>query len=352
MGSPVFRRVLTGLLLLIATTIFGVMWMAGGVQSPRRFPNLVEHLSGEAKTSTSGLSVVSWNIAWGYGWGSEGSGGAKERAHFDRSIAAVAEILKKVDADVVLLQEVDFRSTRSHKIDQARTLAAQAGYPFVVRAESWRANWVPFPYWPIQDHFGRMSSGGAILSRYPLSDAEVVLFEKPGNNPFWYNLFYLFRYAQTARAILPGRTVTLVNTHLEAFDRENREAQARELSAQIRPAARQGSVIVGGDLNSVPPESTVKSGYEDEPESSHEDERTVSILRSTPGLADALSVESFLRAEEAAFTFPAHAPNRKLDFVFGSEDLEVLETRVVREAGTISDHLPIFARFGFPEPEL
>lgn len=347
MGSPFLRRVLMALLLLVAAIIVGLVWMAGGVQSPRRFPTRVERVRAQPKTGTAGLSVVSWNIAWAYGWGSEGRGAAKAPDHFERTLTRIAETLEALDADVVLLQEVDFRSTRSHHTDQARALAERAGYPFIARAESWRANWVPFPYWPIRNQFGRMSSGGAILSRYPMSDAEVILFDKPSSNPFWYNLFYLFRYVQTARLILPDRSVTLVNTHLEAFDRPTREMQAQRIVEIVRSALQTGPLVLGGDLNSVPPESTTRGGYEDEPETEHGGEHTISMIRSIGGVADTVPAATFSKDEKSFFTFPAHAPNRKLDFLFGSEDLRVVEARTGREAGSASDHLPVLARFAF-----
>ena len=347
MSSRFFRRVLTLFLLFVAGAILAIMWMAGGVQTARKMPTVVEHIQGHVRTGTSGLSIVSWNIAWGYGWGSEGSGAPRSRDHFEQRLTEIASVLKKIDADIVLLQEVDFDSTRSHGIDQARYLALKTGYPFIVRAESWRANWVPFPYWPIRNHFGRMHSGGAILSHYPLTNAEAVLFEKPAKNPFWYNLFYLFRYAQTARVVLPGRTVNLINTHLEAFDRPNREGQAERLVQIALIALKEGSLIIGGDFNSVPPEATIQGGYEDEPESRHDGDRTIVTVRAIDGLSDSLPSKTYLENESAFFTFPAHAPNRKLDFVFGSDDLRVVEARTIQEAGDASDHLPIFTRFKF-----
>lgn len=51
-------------------------------------------------------------------------------------------------------------------------------------------------------------------------------------------------------ATLDGRRFRLLNTHLEAFLAQTRQAQAKELIATGGPARRKGTVILVGDLNS------------------------------------------------------------------------------------------------------
>lgn len=336
------------LFLLALLALFAlIVWMADGIQTPHGFDAPVERLQGvEARTSTrSGeLRALTFNIAWGYGWGSEGSGSAKDAEHFERTLDKLAEVISALDPDVVLLQEVDFGSTRSHHVDQAAVLARKARLPYVARAESWRANWVPFPYWPPRDQFGEMSSGGAIISRFPIRSNRVELLPKPSTNPFWYNLFYLFRYYQTAEIDLGEESARVINAHLEAFDRANREKQATQL-ANVLAAVDDEHVIFGGDLNSVPEEATLRAAYPDEPSADHREDRTVALIRAVDGLQDTVPPKTFSTKESDWLTFPAHAPNRKLDYLFHSPDLGLIEVRVVTEAGTYSDHLPLFARF-------
>ena len=342
------RRVfafLAGFLLLLSLAL---LWMAGGFQRPRTFtspPARLADVEPRARTSTDAatLNVVVWNIAWGYGWGSEGRGKARPREHFEQSMVRLAEGIAKLDADLVLLQEVDFDSTRSHRFDQAEAIARRAGLPYVARAVSWEANWVPFPYWPPSEHFGHMRSGGAILSRHPLGESVVELLEKPAKNPFWYNAFYLFRFVQRSEVEIGERTLTVFNTHLDAFSTENRERQARHVTRQLA-AKDNGSTRFGGDLNAVPPESSLQHGYEDEPETDHRRDTPVTLVREVPGLRDTVPPEVFGTSQERYLTVPAHAPSRKLDYLFVGEGFDVLEVRVATEVGDVSDHLPLFVR--------
>lgn len=324
-----------------------ILWMAGGVQRPRITRPAPVHLSDVATATIARdrtLSVVTWNIAWGYGRGSEGTGQAKSAEHFERTLEAMGQVLKQAEADVVLLQEVDFDSARSHHVDQAEVLARAAGLPYVAKAVSWEAGYVPFPYWPPADQFGAMQSGGAILSRYPIESHRVETVDKPAANPWWYNLFYLFRYHQQVEIQAPFGSVLAVNLHTDAFDQENRVAHAKRLADQLSGALTPESVV-GGDFNTVPPEASERSGYEDEPETDHSDDPTLGFIRGLSGLVDTVPADLYIANESAWFTFPADAPNRKLDHLFHGAGLEVIDVEVLRgEATELSDHLPIYTR--------
>ncbi len=335
---------LAALATLAAALAALLVWLAGGVQRPRRFEAPVEALPGvTARPARAGeLRGVVWNVAWGYGRGSEGKGPRRPRAHFDAALARIGDVLAALDPDLALLQEVDLGAHRSHGVDQARAIAARAGLPHLARAESWTARWVPFPPWPPRDQFGAMRSGGAILSRFPLRAHRVELLPKPATNPAWYNLFYLFRYVQEVEAELPSGPLAVTNVHLEAFDVPCRRAQARALATRLE--AGPPRAVAGGDLNAVPPEAPVRHGYPDEPGADHRDDDTLAVLRAVPGLHDSVPEAALLAAPAAFHTFPAWAPTRMLDHLLAGEALEVLEARVVREAGEVSDHLPLLVR--------
>ncbi|MEO1233288.1 MAG: endonuclease/exonuclease/phosphatase family protein [Myxococcota bacterium] len=333
--------ILLALLVLFAIAI--VLWMAGGVQRPKvTQPSVLElpGVSPRPRTATRGpedLVVVTWNIAWG----SVGSGGAKPKEHFDRTLEEMGRVLRSFDPDVVLLQEVDFDCDRSHRQDQAEALARTVELPFVAKAVSWEAPYIPFPYWPPEDHFGTMRSGGAILSRFPLADHRVQTVAKPDENPWWYNLFYLFRYYQQATLQMASGPVRLFNLHTDAFSQENRIQQARIVAEQVSRELLPRTVV-GGDFNTVPPEATQRSGYADEPDNSHVDDPTLEIIRGVQGLVDTVPGPAYLENEEAWFTFPAHEPNRKLDYLMYGAGYRVVSVEVPRGlAGDLSDHLPL-----------
>lgn len=334
-------------LVLLAVTGL-VLWMSRGIQTPEITEPSVIRLPGVTTSSAAPslpLTVVSWNVSWGYGWGSEGAGGAKPEAHFERTIARMGEVLKSLDADIVLLQELDFDSTRSHHVDQAERLAQLAGLPYVTKALSWDKRWVPFPYWPPSAHFGTVRSGGAILSRFPLGATRVETVEKPSDQAFLYRLFYLFRYHQEATADTPWGEVSILNTHVDAFHRENRVAHARKIAARLNETLTP-LAIVGGDLNTVPAEAERRSAYPDEPKTSHVDDPTLELLRGVPGLVDAVPGPVYAADEAKFFTFPAHEPNRMLDHLLVGAGWKVERAWVPRELSeeALSDHLPLVLR--------
>jgi endonuclease/exonuclease/phosphatase family metal-dependent hydrolase len=353
----IIKRVLFSIFIIAGLGFLTIVWMASGFQPPRSFDERPIHLGDvqpRASTSSSAdtLTVLTYNIAWGYGWGSEGQGKAKPKEHFELSIQRLAEVIKKVDADIVLLQEVDFSSTRSHHIEEASAIARASGMPYVAVALSWNANWVPFPYWPPKDQFGEMRSGGAILSRHPITINHVDLLPKPAANAWWYNLFYLFRFLQRVSIDLPdGRRVQVFNTHIEAFNEANRVEHAEWIRRTIQQSMTP-STIFGGDFNTVPPESKRKSDYPDETatKTEHTKDTTLDVMRSIHGLKDVIPPEEFSAHQDRYFTFPAHAPNRKIDYIFIGGAFDLIEARVVTEAGDVSDHLPLVARLRLRAP--
>ena len=108
---------------------------------------------------------------------------------------------------------------------------------------------------------------------------------------------------------------------------------------------------IGADLNTVPPESTMRSGYPAEPKTDHADDVTLARLRAVDGWQEALTEDAYLADEASYFTFPAHAPNRKLDYLFTGTGYEVVDFHVLKDAGDVSDHLPIFAELRVKTPE-
>lgn len=327
-----------------------LLWMAGGLQSETtKAAQVIDHAPGSpAPVATSTLTVMSWNIAWGFGWGSEGSQkptGKKGKAEITAALERIGAAIRAQNADIVLLQEVDFDSKRSFHIDQAAILARASGLRYFAPAVSWRANYIPFPYWPISAHFGPMKSGGGILSRYPIAANEVQLLPKPPKNLFIYNWFYLFRYLQRAEIEVGERRLEVFNMHLDAFHQDNREAQAAIVVGRAQKSQSK-LVIVGGDLNTVPPESPLLFDYPDEPQTDHRADQTLARFRALPGFNSAVDIERFRAKPSDYFTFPAHEPNRTLDHLFFSPGLKVLEAKVPREVGDPSDHLPLVARVG------
>jgi len=338
------------ILLILAALIVGLFyWASGGSQKPETTEySEIDYGSGSAEvpTDTKKLTLLTWNLSWAYGFGSEGISGysPKTKDEMADRLNKIGLAIKDSGADIVLLQEIDFDSSRSYHVDQLKDLAKITGLRYGAKVVSWKANYVPFPYWPISSQFGAINSGGVVLSRYPLSDNVVTLYPKPESNAWYYNAFYLFRYSEQVSIKFGDKNITVINNHLEAYDKQNREEQAQLLSDSVKNL-KSDIVIVGGDMNTVPPEAVTKYGFPDGPDD-YRDDTTLDILRKMSGLKEVIPIEDYTKNESAYFTFPSFKPNRRLDYLFVPENAVIKDAGVI-QAGDMSDHLPVRAELEF-----
>jgi endonuclease/exonuclease/phosphatase family metal-dependent hydrolase len=289
------------------------------------------------------IKVLTYNISFLYGKGSEGPGYEyREKEYYDRAIYEIASEIKSWDVDVVCLQEVDFSSARSHYLNQAQLIAQKAGFSFVAEASSWESNYIPFPYWPFKNHFGRMRSGGAILSKFPISEHEVTLLPKPMSQPWWYNLFYLHRYFQKVTLEVGNKKFKLINLHLEAFDKTDRREQVEKLVAKV---VTEKIDLVAGDFNMLPTSATKRSKFFNSDE--YENDPSYEVMVKSD-LREVIPDEIYAKDESLFFTFPAWSPDRRLDYIWYKSGLKMMKAEVLSSAS--SDHLPLKAIFQIDAP--
>lgn len=262
-------------------------------------------------------------------------------------LTEVAAAISRADADFVFLQEVDLYSHRTQNINQIEFLLERTDYPYYACAIVWDKNYLPFPFWPVSRHLGHVLSANCILAKYPIKGHEAIIFDKPESNPLWYNLGYIDRGAHKVSAQIGSKQLTLVNLHLEADEEAARLKQVVVVTDWIKTFA--GPVIVGGDFNSLPPEACIKGGFIDELHVDLTNDTTIADMRKLLGeYNESLPVEACPSdgvnlAESATFTFPADVPTRTLDYLFAMNGATIKSSRVVSEAGTASDHLPVIA---------
>ncbi len=350
-------------MLVLASLLGGLLyWAAGGRQSAGERADTISFFDGKQVVSPvpkapppqapKRLTVMTWNIA--YARGTNPDNDANEmptKAVVEQRLREMGALVRARGVDVLLLQEVDFASRRSRYVDQLAALSRHAELPYRARALSWRARWVPHPPWPPQRQYGQMRSGGAVLSRLPITDNRVLLHPKPEENSALYNAFYLFRYSQFVTLQLSADTTLLVvNNHLEAFKKRNRVAQAKLLAARLTtlPTPRP-LMLLGGDLNTTPQEARKKTGFGDSPEDDYRDDPTLATLQATPGLRELVGAKEYRADEQAFFTFPTAAPTRRLDYLFFDSRLKLVKREFLRP-GKFSDHCPVLAVFELSSP--
>ena len=292
------------------------------------------------------IKIQTWNLGFLFGEGSEGPGYFTRNKNFYKTkLDELVSEISKSDPDIICLQEVDFDSHRSANLNQVQYLAVKAGYPYVAEAVSWDANYIPFPYWPVERHFGRMKSGGAILSKYPIISHEVHLLKKPQSQPWWYNIFYLHRYLQEAEIELGDRKIKVVNLHLEAFDMLDRKVQVEILVNKIR---EHNIDIVAGDFNMVPPSALKKRNFKGYSEDNYENDISYDEMLKS-GLLEVIPDSIYALDESRYFTFPSSKPDRRLDYIFYNNALKMIKAEVLPSA--LSDHLPLRASIQIATPK-
>jgi endonuclease/exonuclease/phosphatase family metal-dependent hydrolase len=251
------------------------------------------------------LKIVTWNISYAYGPGSEGDERYQPKSpkHFETTLNAMGDILRKLDPDVVLLQEVDFQSRRSHFQNQLDHLSRRSGLLYRHKLVSWDRFYVPYPGLRPSRHFGKMLSGGGILSKTPIRPLQNDLLAKPRENSRIYNHFYLHRYLQ----MVETRGLHLCNLHLEAYSADNRELHLVRLQDRLM---EYNLDVAGGDFNGG------------------------ALLR------EDLQAH-FQTLTPPKNTFPSDAPLQPMDQFILKRNPFSKVTLEVPDTGTLSDHLPV-----------
>lgn len=336
MRVALFLAAVLAIVLLCAAAV--LVWASRG-----RLPDEGEIRSQPGDAAALGVArdslvVATWNV--GFGGGPDGMPTDRHDAVSVRErLDRIARTLRSGGAELVFLQEVDRPSDRSGGIDQFAHLVEGVGLPYACFVTTWNLNWLPFPAWPPSRHLGRIHSGQAILSRYPIRDCSRIELPQPDEYPWWYRRFFLHRALQVATIDLGGRSLTAINVHLEAFSQPNREAQASLAGRLVHEI--DGPLVIAGDFNTLPAHAAQKGGFADEDIDFATDATFVRFLEGND-LRECLDEPDVARPEADTFTFPARAPTRRLDYVFFRGFTEVRHAGV-DPVDPASDHLPVWA---------
>ena len=181
----------------------------------------------------SSLRIVDWNIDRGL------------------RLPAIIDFLKDMNADVLILQEVDINARRTHRLNIAEEIARklQMNYAFGREFEELTQGSRASPAY----------HGQATLSRWPISNPRMIRFRKQSN--FWQPRWFLprikpfqerlgGRIALVTEINVAGSTLITYNLHLES--RGNDELRLSQLDEVLSDAARYDPhcfAVMAGDLN-------------------------------------------------------------------------------------------------------
>lgn len=228
-----------------------------------------------ASESSPPLRVLAYNIKHGLGMDGE------------LDLQRVADLIMRLDPDIVTLQEVDRECTRSGGIDQAAWLADACGMYSAFGS-----------FMPYQGG----DYGMAVLSRGPILDVNNLRLPD-GDEP---------RTALAVRVSTPMGDLVVCGIHLYRTEAE-RLAQAETIIEHY--GSSDVPVILAGDFNSRP---------------------------GSPVMNRLAEVWEIVPKTGPVFTFPADAPDREIDFclVRPVQRLRPLSLVVIDEP-LVSDHRPL-----------
>ena len=209
------------------------------------------------------LRTAAWNIKYGAGrvpfwfdcWGDQV---AMDRATVEANLQAIAELIDEMEIDVLMLEEIEVNSRRSSYVDMVQWLLDHTRLNEGAYFESWNARYVP------SEGLGRMNLGNAILSRYPILQAERIRQVDRTDQDAVTSAFYIHRSVGRVELRLDAtrKAVALV-VHTEAYDNDGtKQKQIKQIFDLIK--AETLPVVVGGDFNELPPTAVRLKEFPDE----------------------------------------------------------------------------------------
>ena len=265
-----------------------------------------------------------------------------DKARTEENLAGILEGIREEAPDLILLQETDKHSARSHRINQNERY--RAAFPGMESAFAcnYRALFVPYPFPPI----GTVESGILTLSAYKISGAERISLPCPFSWPV--RTVNLKRCLLVTRLPVKGsdRELVLVNLHLEAYDDGNgKREQTKVLAGFLQAEAAKGNyVIAGGDFNQSFSDTDL-SGYpllegEWQPailEVSELGEGLTALM--DPAAPTCRSLRTAYTGDREGFQF------YMIDGFIVSDGITVEEVRTVDRNFRSSDHNPVVMTF-------
>ncbi len=341
-----FARYLISLFIVVVIFAGIFFWWAIGTTLPKKALLPIEQPHGiMPPPPPQYLVLASYNVGHGQGI-KEHAWDYRDKNTTENQLSLVAEAISRMNADMVLLQEIDLDSNRTFHINEIEFILKRTHYPYHACALVWEKNYLPFPFWPPAHQLGFVRAANCVISRFPLSNHQRIVFDKPESNAFWYNWGYIDRAIERVDVDVGGQKIAVLNVHLESWETAARELQIKVAKKYIDEIDL--PVILGGDFNTVPPEDPKRSGFADDPDVDYANEKTFSWFYEH---AKDLKIPTLTIKDNTSFeryTFPSDHPDRRLDHIFLlGKNLSFVDFRVFYEAGTASDHLPVIATINF-----
>lgn len=301
MLSQIFRYSLFGFLFLLGgAALTGGSFVFNGLILARNetpLSGVTSHPPAIA-SSTPQIKILAYNIAKGFVH--KGGMAFAGQDVVARRIQKIADVIMIEQPDMVFLSEIVFECGPC-PVNQVISLAEATGMHAWAFGENYNFG---LPFY-------RIVGGNAILSRFPVEPVDNPSLA--GRKPFYVtsnNRRMLWCTTQ-----IGGQQVLLTAVHTDSFHLANNLVQTQ----QLLDYAGERAAIMAGDFNAQPQEPSIR------------------LIRDSG---------RFTGAFDGPFTFPANAPEQRIDFIFAPAGWELVEHHVVQSQA--SDHLPVVSTFRIP----
>ncbi len=221
----------------------------------------------------------------------------------------ILKVMEDVDADVVLLQEVDSGVPRSDHMDMASELADFAGYPYFSQGLNVKLS---------KGHYGN-----ATLSRFKIlqsQNIDITIGDKKSRGCLYTEL--------SLNKLDASKSIHVFNWHLGLSAKERRKQCAVLLQhPSFKQLTHADNCIVAGDFN---------------------DWRSLMRILFIEGREFQCATDHHTRRGEVAIkTYPSFSPRGGLDRIYYRGQLQLINAQKYQKkvAKIASDHLPVFATF-------
>jgi endonuclease/exonuclease/phosphatase family metal-dependent hydrolase len=260
------------------------------------------------------IRVATFNVAHGRGatddnWEENGS-----EKH--SRISRIAQRIQQMDADIVVLNEVDFCATWSGHQNQAEAIAEWAGFPHRVEQRNLDFRFV----------YGSWKFGNAVLSKFPIVDARVIDLPRLRSWEAWLAGFK--RGILCTLQLTPEKQICVLAVHLEHRSEQVRVESARMITDIA--VSVDVPLIAAGDFNSTPagfPHAMATDDGENAMEVIKESGVFRSLPETSPGRQD--------------MTYSSTQPTQVIDWILIPKAFSFSDYRVVDTE--LSDHRPVIA---------
>ncbi len=358
-------------LTLICTVLVGAALVGGCDPFDTTFADIEPAMTYKAKKLTdvpdtpSDVTVMDWNVKFGGGridffFDCYGKRVLMTHDEVIHNLKGLAKKIRQVDPDVLTLEEVDVDSKRAAYVDELQWLLDHTDLNYAVYASQWSADYVP------SDGLGRVNSGNAILSKWPLTDGTRRALPLISEQDALTRYFYLRRNILEAQVQAGDKPFWVLVTHTSAYSKDGTKKKQLDLfHKRLQELDDAGEVFVGGgDFNTLPPGTQKWHDFDDSV--CKDADFTADDYRPEKGWLDpmyqdfqpAISLDDYRQNNAEYFSHTVNKDgfwNRKLDYLFTNASFVAGSGLVHQdvdhggmETMPLSDHAPLSVTLELP----